>query len=71
MKTYKTIKTVTDVKKGDLLVEFYFNSNEVWQSYRVYEVNDFQMTLECKSGALISVSNETLSKKNEYFQIAK
>lgn len=68
MKTYLNIKNSNQVNKGDILVEFYFNSNEVWNSFQVYKVEQNGISLECKSGALKFISNETLNNKNELFK---
>ena len=68
MKTYLNIKNSNQVNKGDILVEFYFNSNEVWNSFQVYEVKQNGITLECKSSAFKFVSNDILNTKEELFK---
>jgi len=68
MKTYLNIKNSNQVNKGDILVEFYFNSNEVWNSFQVYKVEKTGISLECKSGALMFVSNEKLNNKEKLFK---
>jgi hypothetical protein len=68
MKTYENIKNSNQVKEGDILVEFYFNSNEVWHSFEVNEVSNNGIELYCPSSALVFVGNDRLSAKDEYFK---
>ena len=71
MKTYENIKNSSQVKKNDILVEFYFGSNEIWHAFTVLETTNNGITLNCPSGALIFVSNEDLAKGGEYFKRVK
>lgn len=68
MKTYESIKTASQVKEGDTLVEFCPQSNDVWHRFTVTEVKANGIELLCPSRALIFVSNEKLSADNEYFK---
>ena len=69
MMTYLKIKNSNQVNKGDILVEFYYNSNEVWNYFQVYKIEKTGISLECKSGALLFISNDRLNNKDEYFKI--
>ncbi len=68
MKTYLNIKNSNQVNKGDILVEFYFNSNDVWNTFEVYEVEQNGITLRCKSGAHMFFNNDRLNNKEELFK---
>ena len=68
MKTYKTIKKSNQVNTGDVLVEFYTNSTDIWNTFNVYNIDSKGITLECKSGALLFVSNDRLETKKEFFK---
>jgi hypothetical protein len=68
MKLYKNINNASQVNKGDFLVEFYLNSNEIWNSFEVYDVKDNGIQLYCKSGAVVFVSNDRLDSNDEYFK---
>jgi len=68
MKTYQTIKQAGDAKVGDILVNFYPKSNEVWHRFKVLEVTENGIELHCPSGACIWVENEELANENDYFK---
>ena len=68
MKTYLNIKNSSQLNVNDTLVEFYSNSNEIWQFYKVHNIDHTGVTLECKSNALIFISNDRLNNKEEFFK---
>jgi len=68
MKTYRWVDHSSVVRKGDRIVDFYFESDEVWGIYEVVEVSDKGITLYCPSKALLFTSNEELSEKPNYFK---
>ena len=68
MKTYRWVDHSSVVRKGDRIVDFYFESDEVWGIYEVVEVSDKGITLYCPSKALFFTSNEELSEKPNYFK---
>jgi hypothetical protein len=67
MKTYQKINTINDVKIGDVLLEFYPNSNEVWHKFKVIQINKTNFELQCPSRAIIYVSQNDLIKES-YFK---
>jgi hypothetical protein len=68
MKTYLNIKNSSQLKINDTLVEFYTNSNEIWQFFKVHNVDHTGVTLLCKSNSFLFVSNENLNNKEQYFK---
>ena len=68
MKTYLNVNNSDQLKKGDVLVEFYYSSNEVWHTYKVDETYDGGVSLICPSNAIIYVKNEDLNKNKQYFK---
>lgn len=68
MKTYLNIKNSNQLNINDTLVEFYSNSNEIWQFYKVHNIDNTGITLLCKSNSLRFISNDRLNNKEEFFK---
>ena len=68
MKTYLNIKNSNQLNINDTLVEFYSNSNEIWQFYKVHNIDNTGVTLLCKSNSLRFISNDRLNNKEEFFK---